>query len=291
VSGTDGTATAGQDVFAGTIAELTWHQVDQAARSGAIVLWAFGVIEQHGPHLPCGTDVYLPMAWIRAVRAELRSLGVDAVIMPPYYWGVNVVSAAFPGSYSVRPEVMQHLVADLASGLAHDGFSHVFCFSGHGDALHNQTVYRAADLATQLAKIDVSFVAASNLVERIGLDVRDRQLTVYEPSDGAVPPDRFVDVHAGGWETSQMLSVCPQLVDDRARAALPPTEYGPEELALWRRGLFEARRLTPDGYLGDPAGATAERGARDLQRQARSAAAAIAERVARLAPGDPARAG
>jgi creatinine amidohydrolase len=291
VSGLDGSAESGHDVFAGTIAELTWQQVRQAAQSGAIVLWAFGVIEQHGPHLPCGTDVYLPMALIRSVRAELGELGVDAVIMPPYYWGVNVVSSSFPGSYSVRPAVMQNLVADLAAGLAHDGFTHVFCFSGHGDALHNQTVYRAAELATQIAKIDVSFVADPNLVERVGLHVRDRQLTVYETIEDGGPPHRYVDVHAGGWETSQMMSVCPHLVDDQVRAALSPTEYGPEDLALWRRGHFEARCLTPDGYLGDPASATAERGARDLDRHARSAAVAIADRVARLAPGNPARAG
>ena len=86
------------DIFAGTIAEMTWLEVEQAAKGGAALLWAFGVIEQHGPHLPTGTDVYLPQAQLREVRRLLGERGIDALIVPPYYWGVNVVSGAFPAS-------------------------------------------------------------------------------------------------------------------------------------------------------------------------------------------------
>ena len=47
------------DIFSDTIAEMTWYEVDQAAKDGAVLLWAFGVIEQHGPHLPLGVDSLL----------------------------------------------------------------------------------------------------------------------------------------------------------------------------------------------------------------------------------------
>src|SRR5450830_321439 len=103
----------GDAIFADTMAEMTWYQVEEAARAGAVVLWAFGVIEQHGPHLPAGTDVYLPSAQLRRVRATLAARGQRSVIVPPYYWGVNHVSAAFPISFRVRPEIMIELMADV----------------------------------------------------------------------------------------------------------------------------------------------------------------------------------
>ena len=87
--------------FAGTIAEMTREEVDSAARRGAVVLWAIGVIEQHGPHLPAGTDVYVPMSTLLGMKDHLSEQGVEALILPPYYWGVNHVSSAFPASYGL----------------------------------------------------------------------------------------------------------------------------------------------------------------------------------------------
>ena len=50
------------------------HDVPGAGARGegrAVVLWGLGVIEQHGPHLPLGTDVYMPSELLRRVRKQL----------------------------------------------------------------------------------------------------------------------------------------------------------------------------------------------------------------------------
>ena len=47
----------GYSIFHETMADMTWLEVERAARNGAVVLWGLGVIEEHGPHLPLGTDV------------------------------------------------------------------------------------------------------------------------------------------------------------------------------------------------------------------------------------------
>ncbi|GGT60666.1 creatininase family protein [Actinomadura citrea] len=266
-----------RDVFAGTLAELTWHEVDAAARSGAVLLWAFGVIEQHGPHLPTGTDVYLPVARLRAVRTLLAERGVQALIVPPYYWGVNVVSGAFPASYDVRPELMREIMVDLLAGMARDGFRHVFCFSGHGDALHNRTVHDGVRAACERTDADASFVTEPALARRIGLEADDPYLTLYGPDEA--PPDGPVDVHAGSWETSLMMHTHPRLVREEVRARLEPSGVGPSELAIWRQGYEHARRVTPDGYLGDPAAADAAEGLRIQTAAAEQAAAAIVLRL------------
>ena len=288
------------DIFADTIAEMTWYEVEQAARDGAVLLWAFGVIEQHGPHLPAGTDVYLPQARLREVRRELAQRGVQALIVPPYYWGVNVVSGAFPASYKVRPEIIRELMADVFASLKGDGFRRVFCFSGHGDALHNRTIHEGIKLGVERSGIDISFVMDAALAQRLGIALDDAQITVPEgsqteglkffqintssPSSGSLPgaeqaPPRYVDVHAGRWESSMMLASCASLVRDDVRKTLRSTDLGPEDLAVWRQGYEHARRTTPLGYFGDPAAASAEEGRQTLQSAAATAADAIVARI------------
>ncbi|MDT0443837.1 creatininase family protein [Streptomyces johnsoniae] len=270
------------DVLAGTVAELTWGEVARAAREGAVLLWAFGVIEQHGPHLPAGTDVYLPSAWLRAVRVLLAERGVRALIVPPYYWGVNVVSAGFPASWSVRPAVMTEVMADVFAGLAGDGFRHVFCFSGHGDALHNRTVHAGVLAGRERCGVDATFVMEPGLADRLGPAPGDPAVTVLPPTAAPArggPPD----LHAGREETSLMLAGRRDLVRTALLAGLPPTDLGPREVAAWRRGHEHARSVTPDGYLGDPAAACAAHGRTVAADAAERAAHAITERLRRAA--------
>src|SRR5262245_13830232 len=101
---------SGDAVFRDTMADMTYPEIEAAARDGAVVLWAMGVIEQHGPHLPLATDVYIPSAVLRRARAILAAKGVPSVIAPAFYWGVNHVTGRFPGSFQVRPEVMIELI-------------------------------------------------------------------------------------------------------------------------------------------------------------------------------------
>ncbi|HEX4928624.1 MAG TPA: creatininase family protein [Burkholderiales bacterium] len=274
-----------RDIFAETIAEMTWLEVEQAAKEGAVLLWAFGVIEQHGPHLPTGTDVYLPQARLREVRRLLGERGIRALIVPPYYWGVNVVSGAFPASYRVRPELMCELMADVFEGFRGDGFRHVFCFSGHGDAAHNRAIVEGIRLGVERTGIDISFVADAGLAARLGLAPDDPQITLHAAGSGdmfstpASSSSQYVDVHAGQWETSMMMCSCAALVRERVRRTLRSTEYGPEDLAEWRRGAEHARRKTPLGYFGDPARASAEEGLQSLRSSADRAADAIEARL------------
>lgn len=289
------TQSSTQDVFRDTIAEMTWFEVDEAAKSGAILLWAFGVIEQHGPHLPTGTDVYIPQAQLRRVKQILAEQDIQALIVPPYYWGVNVVSGAFPSSYRVRPEVMKELMADVFESFRTDGFKKVFCFSGHGDRLHNLTIYEGIKLGVERSNLDISFVVDAALLIRLGISLDDPHVTLpptrlrsafqalsSSPSGPGVSDDdrgAYIDVHAGQWETSMMMCSCPALVHEDVRRTLPSTRYGPDDLAQWRKGFEHARAKTPQGYFGDPAAASLQEGVRALEVTAQRAAQAIQNRL------------
>src|SRR5260370_23686283 len=93
----------GYSIFRETMADMTFPELARAAQGRAVVLWGLGVIEQHGPHLPLGTDVYMPSELLRRVRRQLKEKGVESVIIPPIYWGVDQDSVPFPGSFIVRP--------------------------------------------------------------------------------------------------------------------------------------------------------------------------------------------
>jgi creatinine amidohydrolase len=259
------------------MAEMTFPEVARAAADGAVVLWALGVIEQHGPHLPLGTDVYLPSEVLRRVRRMLAAKGVASVIMPPFYWGVNHVSGSFPGSFMVRPEVMIELMVDLIGSLRKDGFSTLFCISGHGDALHNRTIFDGICRGADESGLAAWFVGTPSFFGRLGIDETGPR--ALPTRSEAAPERRHVDVHAGEFETSSMWAVCPDLVKDALLPALKPTDFGIDDLIEWRKGGGHALRKTPQGYLGDPAASTRELGKRLLAAEAGLIAEAIAAKV------------
>lgn len=268
----------GEPILKDTIAEMTSGEVVDAIGRGAIALWAFGVVEQHGPHLPTGTDIYIPCARLRAVKALLAGDGIEALIVPPFYWGVNHVSASFPASFRVRPEIMVGLMCDVIDSLGGDGFRHLFCVSGHGDALHNTAVLEGVAKGSRPGGIQAAFVADPGLFARIGADPASPHALATLPAPAQAGP--YADVHAGDWETSLMLALNPEVVRGEKIAALPPTNLTAADLAEWRKGHDHARKVTPDGYLGDPASADAARGRADLMRDARAIAEAIRARLA-----------
>lgn len=276
-------AMAGYSIFRDTMADMTYPEIEQAARAGAAVLWPLGVIEQHGPHLPLATDVYIPLAILRLARDTLAARGVASIIAPPFYWGVNHVTGRFPGSFEVRPEIMLELMKDVFGSFAKDGFTKVFCLSGHGDALHNRTIMDGVRQGSALAGIDGRMIASEGLARRLGIDLADPHLALGASPEGG-PAPAHLDIHAGDWESSIVLSLCPGIVRAPIMAKLPPTTLGPADLAEWRKGQEHARRVTPDGYFGDPASAVSERGGALLAREAATVVDAILTALDRKTP-------
>ena len=79
-------------VFKGTMAEMSYPQIEAAIQQQAAVLLPVSVIEEHGPHLCTGTDMYLTGVVCRKIRDELQQQGKSTVIAPPFYWGINSIT-------------------------------------------------------------------------------------------------------------------------------------------------------------------------------------------------------
>lgn len=269
--------TGGYSIFHGTMADMTFPEIMQAAADRAVVLWGLGVIEQHGPHLPLGTDVYMPIALLRQVRELLQARGIGSIIMPPFYWGVNHVSGLFPGTFEVRPQIMVELMVDLIKSLKKDSFSTLFCVSGHGDALHNRTILDGVRRGADESGISAYFVGAPSFFQRLGIEPSDPH--VLATASEVERKSQYFDVHAGSFETSSMWASYPELVRTEILSTLKSTDFGIDDLMEWRKGREHARRKTPLGYLGDPAASDPELGARMMAEHAELVAGAIAEKM------------
>jgi creatinine amidohydrolase len=177
----------------------------------------------------------------------------------------------------VRPEIMIELMLDVFRSVRKDGFQKAFCLSGHGEALHNTTLDAGVQRARTETGLDAYVVLSESLCRRLGLEPTQPHLVVTAAER---PVGKFMDVHAGNWETSVVWGAYPNLVRQELIPALASTDFSPDDLAEWRKGGEAARRKTPQGYLGDPAAADPSDGQRNLVREATAIAAAIAEKLA-----------
>ncbi len=66
------------------LAELTWPQLEALDRARTVIFVSISPIEEHGPHLPLGTDLYTCQALTEALAAQVEAQcpGVTAVLAP-----------------------------------------------------------------------------------------------------------------------------------------------------------------------------------------------------------------
>ncbi|HEX6513492.1 MAG TPA: creatininase family protein [Chloroflexota bacterium] len=266
-------AQEGYSIFAGTMVDQTWEEVEQAAKERAAVLWPLGVIEEHGPHMPLGVDIYNSYALLRRVADVLVQRQLPAIVAPPLYWGINEATSSFAGSLSVRPATLKAIIEDTFTSLRKDGFNTIYIITGHGERRHNLVILEGVAEARGSTGTRGFVVLGAGMVKRLGLTGQEPHVVVVE--DG--PPDAspFIDVHAGKEETSVFGHLFPGLLRSDIVPSLQPTNYGLEDLAEWRKGWENGRHKTPRGYFGDPAAASPEHGQALFEASAARIAAAI----------------
>lgn len=193
--------------------------------SGLLLAVPLGSIEQHGPHLPLDTDSRLA-EWLATGLAAGRD---DTVVAPVVAVGSSGEHAGFPGTLSIGQEALELMLVELVRSLGAEFAGTVFV-CGHG------------------GNRDPLLRAAARLREE-----RRRVLPWMAHYPG--------DLHAGRSETSIMLALAPDLVHPGA-AEKGDTRPAAELLPLLERE--GVRAVSPNGVLGDPAGASGTEGRRLL---------------------------
>lgn len=243
--------------------ELRWPQIDSLDRDRTMFILPTGMIEQHGPHLPVGSDTYgvLFEADGAAARVSRALPEWNVVLMPPLHYGEGGANEmggilVHPGTYGIRQSTLRSVVADIGAQVAQNGFRWIFVLTGHAPPHHSVAINEACDFVSESFKVTMLHVSghfrADADIQSQGRKVAARH---FSPAE-IVSFGR--DVHAGVSETSVKLAIRPDLVDSGYRKL--PGLIGQTFEELW---TIASSPKWP-GYLSSPAKATAAYG-RDVE--------------------------
>ena len=227
------------------LANMTWPDVAAAVAEGAnTVILPLGATEQHGPHLPIGTDAFRASA----LAAQLSESLPDALVAPTLPVGCSDEHRGFAGLLSLDQDTLSSVIVDCARRMVDWGVRRLVVLSAHGGNA------RAVDGA--LARITESLPKLEVIVLG-GQATHSDAILAVAAADGI--PAEAVGFHAGEGETSEMLSIRPDLV--RMERAQQGNQERLEDIMpeLERSGVLS---VTQTGTLGDARHADAHRGER-----------------------------
>jgi creatinine amidohydrolase len=228
--------------------DLTSAELRAAFERQVLVLLPVGSVEQHGPHLPVGTDALVAHHLASGVADRL---GDRCLALPTLSYGYSPHHMSFPGTVTLRAETYLRLVGDLAGSLYQHGLQDLVILNGHGGNI--------APLRTLLAELARDHGRSPRLItywEVIEHEIRD----FFEHPE-------LVCGHACALETSLALHLFPQLVQrDRVPAHRTgdggPHMFGSNPMV---QGL-DFGMYAQNGVIGEPSLGTAELGARLFDR-------------------------
>lgn len=228
--------------------ELTWPEVERAVARGATTLiLPLGATEQHGPHLPLGTDT------LRAAELAARVAGLlpGCLVAPALPIGCSDEHTGFAGLLSLEAETLAAVIVDCARRMVGWGVRRLALLSAHGGNGRGLAL-AGARLAAELPALRVW--SPTNLTNSAAEVLR------LAAAAGITPGD--YGLHAGEGETSELLHLRPDLVRQKA---LAPGYHGDMAAILPALMVAGLRPVTANGVLGDPTHADGERGGQYLQ--------------------------
>lgn len=223
--------------------DLRMPEFEAWCKEHRTVILPLGSLEEHGPHLPLGTDTFHALEVARRA-AQLRPI----LVAPPLFYGLCRSTREHPGTVSISGGTLRSLVTELGREFFRHGLRNLVIMSGHAGGTHMAALVEAGE--TLLAELPELRVAVVNLLDLFREVVAVRPELVKTPGDS----------HAGEVETALMLAAYPHLVVGTAPAEWPSFP----KYVLVR----DKRRHWPGGVWGDPGPASAAQGEAILQAEA-----------------------
>ena len=221
---------------------LTATSFKQAVQDTGVCVLPLGVIEKHSEHLPLGTDCFISHR-ISCLAAEQE----PAVVYPSFFFGQIYEASCFPGTVTIRPQLLFDLLVEVLDNIGRNGFKKIVLYNGHGGNNHL-----------------VGFLAQCSLWQQkpYELYIPMRRLTDEGQQEWDAMAEAPYGGHAGEYETALMLGLCPDLVKmerlpeqparPRGRLKDTPDTYN----GIWWYGDY------PEHYAGDGSKANESKGQR-----------------------------
>ncbi|HLH12953.1 MAG TPA: creatininase family protein [Methylovirgula sp.] len=229
-------------------AEMSWKDFQSADMEEAIAVLPVAAVEQHGPHLPLGVDLFLMQGYVERVVARLPE-GLPVLFLPIQTIGVSVEHSDFPGTLSLSATSLMNVLTEIGECVERAGCRKLVLLNSHGGNVPLIDMV-AHDLR---ARLDMLVVLAT--WHRFGYP--DGLFSEEEQAHG---------IHAGDVETSLMLTFRPDLVRRNALDNFVSKSAAIEANFTWLRtgrptGFgWMAQDLNPSGAVGNAAAASAEKG-------------------------------
>lgn len=195
--------------------EMSWLDVQEYLKTSDMVIIPLGSTEQHGKHMPLGTDYYEAFGMCKMISER-----AGVVVAPVLFVGYSEYHSGFPGTLSLKPETMEQVLFESVEMLMKYGFRRFMLFNYHGgnNIVQQRTIHRI-NHTTEATAIAIG----------IGGSIQKSD------EDG-----EFFDWHAGKSETSIMLYLRPELVK-MEKAEKPEIHFTPQ-----MKELQELAKTNPD---------------------------------------------
>ncbi|MEE9390502.1 MAG: creatininase family protein, partial [Candidatus Aminicenantaceae bacterium] len=182
--------------------EMTWTDIRDYLETSDMVIIPLGSTEQHGPHMPLGTDYYEATGMSKLISAR-----TGVVVAPVLLVGHSEYHSGFPGSLSLKPGTMEQVLFETAEMLIKYGFRRFMFFNYHGgnNIIQQRIIHRINHKTEAIA----TSIGHGSPIQESGEE-----------------EEEFFDWHAGVNETSIMLYLKPELVK-MERAEKPDIRFTP----------------------------------------------------------------
>ena len=111
---------------------LNWQEIECVAKNKrSTVIWPFGAVEQHGPHLPLATDSIFVDEIISEVF-KLISADIPLKKLPTQYIGFSPEHKGFAGTISLSSNLITSMIKEVGGQLSEMGFKRLILINGHG---------------------------------------------------------------------------------------------------------------------------------------------------------------
>ena len=245
--------------------DLTTTDFGALDAESTLVILPVAAIEQHGPHLPLGTDLLINRGILTATEKYLAK-GIRVLVLPEQAVGDSLEHSAFAGTLTLQAESLLSTWTAIGCAVARSGLRKLVIFNSHG--------------------------GQTGLVDQVALRLRVEQRMLVVRANYfafATPPGLFKrdelahGLHGGELETSMLLHLHPELVRREALRDFAWPAMASDALLQPERPVgygWMSQDLNPTGAIGGAAHADAARGAHLLDHLGRSLAALLSETAA-----------
>ena len=238
--------------------DIHWPDISRTGAARWIAVLPLAATEQHGPHLPLGTDIMIAQAHLARVR-ELLPDSIPATFLPIQPVGISTEHIGYPGTLTLPTDVALKTWMALGESVARAGIRKLVMVTSHGGNSAAMTLV-AQDLRAQYG-----LLAVTTGWYRFGAP--EGLFSAEELRHG---------IHGGAVETSIMLARYPQHVRGDGIADFRSAGTAMEKDFRWLSAnrpaplAWQVQDLHPSGAVGDATQASAEKGQRLLDHGARA---------------------